>query len=188
MFGQCLLSELLGTMRYTEIRVLWGQTLPLMVKSQLTRNIHTLTSDHQPTALTLDPPRINHLSADINQTSETGQQGDELVPDGECDVFRLVVCSSLGLFCASVYNADDFIRYLIPTNDASKIISPGRCNHPWIQLCDTVPRLLREWRLQMRSLSHCRMIRRHHRNWSSSFSLLKTCWVKSTTYWILTSH
>ena len=75
-------------------------------------------------AFTLDPPTLHRLPADIKETTDMSQQGDEeLVPEVEYEVFRQPVRSSLGRFHSSGDNADGFqeeIGSLIPTDEVFK--------------------------------------------------------------------
>ena len=76
------------------------------------------------TAFTLDPLTVHRLPTDINDTTDMDQHGDEeLVPEGEYDVFRQAVWSSLGRFHSSGDSADDFqeeIRSFISADEVLK--------------------------------------------------------------------
>ena len=92
------------------------------LSSQNSQDSDSPASDSQLTAFTLDPPAIHQLPPDINETMDMGQHGgEELVPEGEYDVFRQTVQSSLGQFHSSGDNVDDFlIGSLIPTDEVLK--------------------------------------------------------------------
>ena len=67
---------------------------------------------------------IAETSLDIAETTDMGQQGDEeLVPEGEYDIFHQAVQSYLGRFHSSGDNAEYFLEdigSLIPTDEALK--------------------------------------------------------------------
>ena len=67
--------------------------------------------DSRPTAFTLDSPTVHRLPADIKETMAMSQEGDEeLVPEGQYDIFCQSVRSSVGQFHSSGYNADNFLE------------------------------------------------------------------------------
>ena len=78
--------------------------------------------DSRPTAFTMDPPVLHRLPVNIDETTDMGQQGDEeLVPEGEYNVFCQVLRSSR--FHSSGDNADDFLEEigsLVPTDEVLK--------------------------------------------------------------------
>ena len=80
--------------------------------------------DSQPPAFTLDPPMLHGLPVDIAETTDMGQHGDEeLVPEGEYDIFHQAVRSYLSQFHSSGDNADYFLEdigSLIPTDEVLK--------------------------------------------------------------------
>ena len=97
--------------------------MPLL-SSQDAQNSDSPAYDSQPNDFTLDPLTIHQLPADINETTDMGQQGgEELVPEGEYDVLRQAIQSFLGWFHSSGDNADDFLEEnwsLIPTDEVLK--------------------------------------------------------------------
>ena len=92
--------------------------------SQDVQDSDSPNADSQSTGFTLDPPTVHLLPADINETTDIDQQGDELVPEEQYDVFRQAVWSSLGRFHSSGDSAADFqeeIGSLIPTDEVLKV-------------------------------------------------------------------
>ena len=71
----------------------------------------------------MDPPTVHHLPPDIDETTEMGQQGyDELVPEGEYDVFGQAVWSSLGWFYSNGDNIDDFLEEIGSLTPADEVL------------------------------------------------------------------
>ena len=78
--------------------------------------------DHRPSVFTFDPPRLQGLPDNLDQTTQTaGQQEDEeQVLERDYEVFHEVVRSSLAPFRSSADDQDQEIGSLIPTDDVHK--------------------------------------------------------------------
>ena len=113
------------------------------LSSQDAQDSDSPASDSRPPAFTLDPPMLHRLPVDIDETTDMGQQGDEeLVPEGEYDVFCQAIRSSLGRFHSSGDSADDFLEEIGSSilMKFSKTRWCGPCSHCWRLLWPTVPR------------------------------------------------
>ena len=118
--------------------------------SQRTPDCDPSPVDYHPSVFTLDAPRLQRLPDDLDQTTQTaGQQEDEeQVLEGDYEVFREVVRSSLAPFRSSADYADDLVQEiesLIPIDDVHKDKVTWELQPFWKLHSGTVPRLLREW-------------------------------------------